>query len=185
MRTVALCLLIALAGCAQPVEEKSVAVEVAIAASIEDQEPDPPVPQDADNLAQLERTRKSNDPLHRDLANGRFRGGKLADLVAVYPPDLILEHGRYTTAVYADGKPRESLSHVYVVARKGKLVRAFGSSCVWHPVFFDGLTGEERKDWGEGYWDAFNKHFGIRPAPPPAPADDNIPPPREAGKQNP
>ncbi len=38
------------------------------------------VPQDEDNLREREHCRKSNEPLDRDLANGRFTGGKLARL---------------------------------------------------------------------------------------------------------
>ncbi len=184
MRTIALCALLGLAGCVKPdaPESPPPVADVPLRA-VAIPEPLPQVPQDEYNLGQLERTRKSRDPLHRDLANGRFRGSTLDDLVAAYPPDLLLQHGSYTTAVYADGNPRQSMSHLYAISRNGRLVRAFGTSCVWHPVFFDGLTDEERQKWGEGYQAAFRAHYGLPLLP--APDDGTIPPPREVGKPAP
>ena len=174
-------------GCGAPVAEEAT---VPVAAVVEDPEPRPTVPQDMYNLGQLENARKFGTPMHRDLANGRFLGGKFEDLVAAYPPDLILQHGPYMTALYASGMPRNALGRDYAVARNGKLVRAHGTGCVWHPIFFDALTEAELKAWAEGFDAAFRAHYGLPPRapapPPPAPNDDTIPPPREAdAKSNP
>jgi hypothetical protein len=155
MRVAVLGLAVAVAGCSSPQQP----------------EPAPPprdanqerlhVPQDAYNLAQIERGRKGSPGLARDLATGRFRyGSKLDDVLAAYKPDVHFRHGEYTTAVYADsGSYLRSLGHTYVVARDGKLVFSCASGCVWNPVFFNGLTGAERKVWGEGYWKARNDYL--------------------------
>src|SRR5262245_25860661 len=80
--------------------------ELPVAATFETPEPSY-VPQHPDNLHNIEGCRDSNDPVLRDLANGRFKyGGKMADVLAAYTPDLLLQHGDYTTALYAHGNPR-------------------------------------------------------------------------------
>jgi hypothetical protein len=189
MRAVTFCAFVVVAGCARPAPVEEEPAEEEPVRAITDTPKPSHVPQDEYNLGQLERTRQSSDPLHKDLANGRFKfGDRIEAVTAVYPPDLLLTHGEYTTAVYAGGRPLASLTHVCVIARYGKLVRAFGSSCVWHPVFFDGLTDAERTAWSGGYQAVFNKHFGLpNPAPPapPAPADDAVPPPREVVQPKP
>src|SRR5687768_9215564 len=118
MRTVVLGLAVVVAGCSSP------------------QRPElapPPrevnqdrlhVPQDADNLALIERGRKGDPSIERDLATGRFKyGSTLDDVLAAYKPAVLFRHGDYTTAVYA-GSYLNSLGHRYVVARDGKLVRS-------------------------------------------------------------
>jgi hypothetical protein len=126
--------------------------------------------------------------MYRDLANGRFTGAKLEDFLAAYPPKLLLHHGPYTTAVYASVDLQFAMGRDYVVARNGKLVRAFSTGCVWTPVFFDGLTEEEWQDCAKGLSTAFQAHFALAPPlpAPAAPIDTNIPPPHEVGaKPNP
>jgi hypothetical protein len=111
------------------------------------------VPQDAYNLAQIELLRKVDPGLTRDLATGRVKyGSAMEDVVSAYKPDVLFQDGDYTTAVYADGSYLSSLSHTYVVAKNGKLVRAWLTTCKWHPTYFNGLTEAERKTWNEGYW---------------------------------
>lgn len=193
MRSAFLCVLVALTGCAPPPDPDEpapvAAVEEPLCAAVEEPE-EPHVPQDEYNLMMLQRCRNDGrEPLHQDLANGRFRYGRpLTDVTGAYPPALLLGHGDYTTALYAHD-PRASLDRVYVIARKGKMIRAFGASCVWHPVFFDGMSDKQREEWYEGYDLAYRAHFNLPPKapvpPPPGPDDGTIPPPRAAGKPTP
>jgi hypothetical protein len=117
------------------------------------------VPQDEYNLRELERTRKGPPGLARDLASVHFKhGDKLSDVTAAYKPDVLFEHGPYSTAVYANGMYISSLDRVFVIAKRGRLVRAFGSGCVWRPVFFDGMPEAERREWSEGYQTAHREY---------------------------
>lgn len=160
MRTAVLAVVL-MAGCAkpQPVEVPAVVIApqpVVVAAVPRVAEGGVPsnVPQDPYNLAQLERARKGSWGESRDLASGKFNyGGKLDDFLAAHKPDVVFRHDDYTTVVYsgARGHYLRSLDHTYVIAKNGRMVRAFGGGCVWHPVFFDGMTEAERKTWSEGF----------------------------------
>ncbi len=193
MRVAALCVLVAMSGCALPpaADEPApgAAAEEPLCAAVEEPE-EPHVPQDEYNLIMLERCRKDGrEPLHQDLANGRFRYGRpLTDVTGAYPPPLLLNHGDYTTALYAR-EPRGRMDCVYVIVRKGKMIHAFGSSCVWHPVFFDGMNDQQRKEWSDSYDVTHRAHYNLPPkppaAPPPVPNNGAIAPPREAGKPTP
>ena len=172
MRAIALCVLFGLVGCVKP-NDPDVPLR-AVAAP----EPFPQVPQDESDLKSLERFREYGTALQRDLANGRFTGGKLEDLLAAHPPDLLLHHAPYTTAVYGKGGPQNT----HVIARNGKLVRAIGPGCIYF-TFFDGLTDAEREEWAEGFDAAFRAHCGLPPLP--TQDDGTAPPPREVVKPTP
>jgi hypothetical protein len=153
MRTAVLMLAVVVAGCSSPQQP-----ELAPPPREVNQEP-LHVPQDPDNLAEIEAMRKGDPCIERDLATGRFRyGSKLDDVLAAYKPDVLFRHGDYTTAVYADGLYLNGLGHTYVVARDGKLVWSWEVSCKWHPTFFNGLTEADRKAWSEGFWTAHNDY---------------------------
>lgn len=179
-------LALGLAGCATPssVPAPPVGAEIAPAPRDVKVKVQRHVPQDAPNLEQLERTRRSERDVARDLACGKFvYGDDLADVTAVHNPDVVFRHGDYATAVYADGSYFGSLTRTFVIARDGKLVRAFGSSCVWRPIFFDGQTDADRAAWDEGFQKAEKAYLGalvrrraeLAETGPPAP----IPHPRE------
>jgi hypothetical protein len=183
MRTVALCALFGLVGCVKPNDpEAPPPVEDVPLRAVVAPEPFPQVPQDEADLKCLERFREHGTALQRDLANGRFTGGKLEDLLAAHPPDLLLHHPPYTTAVYANGCPQNRRDSNYVIARNGKLVRAVGPGCFYF-TFFNGLTDAEREEWAEGFEAVFRAHCGLPPLP--APDDGTIPLPREVTKPTP
>jgi hypothetical protein len=157
--------------------------ELPVAATFETPEPSH-VPQHPDNLWNIEDSRNSDDPVLRDLANGRFKyGGKMADVLAVHTPDLLLQHGDYTTALYAAGNRQNWRYQVLVTALNGKLVRSARLACHRDAIFFNGLSDEQERAWHRGYYHAFDAIFDIPRAPEPIP--DPIPPPREVKKPTP
>ncbi|MBX9624933.1 MAG: hypothetical protein K2X82_14095 [Gemmataceae bacterium] len=116
--------------------------------------PRPPfyVPNDQENRSKLEHLRQHGRGLYRELAAGRFRyGDGIAGLLAEHKPDVVFDHGPFTTAVYANGHYPRSLSRVIVVAERGRLVRAQGESCEGDTVYFAGPTEAAWTEWEDGY----------------------------------
>jgi hypothetical protein len=100
--------------------------------------------------------------LHKDLASGRFKvGSNLYNVTAAYKPVVVFEHDGFTTAVYTPFNIpfRMSMSHTYVVARDGKLVYAYGGSCVWNPTFLNSLTKDEQQKYKENYLKAREQYL--------------------------
>lgn len=171
MRTVVLCALFGLVGC---VKRSDPEAPPPVA--------DVPLPQDEFDRTFRESFREHGTALQRDLANGCFTGRKLEDLLAAHPPDLLLHHAPYTTAIYAKGNPQNGWGSTHVMAQNGKLVRATGPGCFYY-TFFDELTDAERKECAEGFEAAFRAHYGWPPLP--APDNGTAPPPREVVKPTP
>lgn len=105
------------------------------------------------NDAGVARWRNGPDSVNKDLATGRFRvGSDLETMCRAWPPQAIIQHGRYTTAVYGGIGPMGfSLDHTFVSASEGKLAHAFGRGCVWGCTFFTTLNEKERADWHNSY----------------------------------
>jgi hypothetical protein len=166
MRIAVLFALIGLLGCSKrapvpaPPAENTPQAPSALPVAPQPHEPSF-VPQTESNLRQLDRTRKSADGLDKDLALGRFKyGGKLEEVIAAYPPDVLFDHDGFRTAAYGHSKGHflESLGHTFVVEKNGKLIWAFGQSCVWRPVYFEGVTDAERQAWSMGYVKALREY---------------------------
>jgi hypothetical protein len=164
MRVAVLMLAFAVAGCSRPAREALPDVALAPAAQesplappARDIEPElPSVRQGAEYYAYLERTRVAQEVVERGLQSGRFKlGSKLDDVLAACKPDAMFHHGDYTTAVYAGGAYfTPEPSYTLVIARDGKLVRAYARSCVLRPAYFNGLTEAEAKVCSQGFWNA-------------------------------
>lgn len=91
--------------------------------------------------------------VEKDLTIGRFRvGSDFNELCKAWPPDVVVKHDRYVTAVYGKMGPEMfSYDHTYVSAEDGKLFYATGGGCVWGCVFFSTLAEPDEGGWGDSF----------------------------------
>jgi|GEM_PF-879024 len=160
MRTTALLVSMALAGCAPKPEVENTPAT--------DAEPAPLyVP--SDNPHQAKRMvgfRDDEEPVLLGLARGEIRAGDpiepLVLMVPQKPFSRVYRHGEYVT-LHADPT---GYGGTTLVAKNGKLVSARTSSCTFHDVFFDGMTEAERTVHGKSYSEEVQKQIALRQRPP-------------------
>ena len=129
-----------------------------LAAQARAADPAPPpreVDPDPRRPARLEERRKDPDPVLRGLARRDIvAGDPVEPIIRANPHYEVFRVGDYVVLTYDP----TGYGGTRVMAKDGKLVGAWTSSCVYHDTFFDVMTDEVR---GAG-WEAFGREYTTR-----------------------
>jgi hypothetical protein len=101
--------------------------------------------------------RQECHPVWADFHFGRIQAGQdVEEVIARTRPAQVERFGEFVLLTYQDRAGGIPMTGVTATAVRGRMTTAAAWSCMWHRVFFDTLTDQERQAYWKDY-DTFRR----------------------------